>query len=72
MAGTVAGGRKATQTIKERYGDDFYREIGRRGGQNGHWGGFNTMDKEKVRECGRKGGKKSRRRPSSFSMGKDL
>ena len=33
MAGTKAGGLKAARTNKEKYGDDFYREMGRKGGQ---------------------------------------
>lgn len=36
MAGTKAGGLKARQTNIERHGKDFYREIGRMGGMNGH------------------------------------
>ena len=40
MAGTKAGGRKAASTNKTKYGKDFYAEIGRKGGKNGHTGGF--------------------------------
>lgn len=36
MVGTISGGKKTAQTNKERYGDDFYTNIGRKGGQNGH------------------------------------
>lgn len=32
MSGTVAGGKKAAATNYEKYGRNFYREIGRRGG----------------------------------------
>lgn len=32
MAGTITGGKTAAQTIKERHGADFYREIGSIGG----------------------------------------
>lgn len=35
MSGSVAGGRRAAITNKERYGDDFYTKIGRIGGRNG-------------------------------------
>lgn len=64
MVGTKTGGLKTAATNKARHGSDFYSRIGRMGGQNGHTGGFASMDKEKVRECGRKGGSKSRRGPS--------
>lgn len=36
MAGTKAGGQKSAKTNKEKYGDNFYREIGAKGGKNGH------------------------------------
>ena len=32
MAGTKAGGLKATATNIERHGKDFYKRIGRKGG----------------------------------------
>lgn len=32
MAGTRAGGKKAEATIKAKFGDDFYKELGRIGG----------------------------------------
>ena len=40
MAGTKAGGLKAARTNIKTYGRDFYAEIGRKGGRNGHTGGF--------------------------------
>lgn len=40
MAGTKAGGMKAAATNKERHGENFYSDIGRKGGRNGHTGGF--------------------------------
>lgn len=33
MAGTLAGGRKAAKTNKERYGEDHYRIAGAIGGK---------------------------------------
>lgn len=63
MAGTRAGSMKAKQTVYERYGKDFYREIGRIGGRNGHTGGF-ASNPELAREAGRKGGTISRRGPA--------
>lgn len=64
MSGTKAGGMKAAATNKLRHGDDFYARIGRRGGQNGHTGGFCSMTPEQRAECGRKGGGISRRGPA--------
>ena len=60
MSGTVAGGKKAAKTNRERYGKDFYVENGRKGGQNGHTGGFYS-NPELARIAGAKGGRKSRR-----------
>lgn len=55
---------KAAATNKERHGENFYSDIGRKGGRNGHTGGFASMPLEKVREAGRKGGSISRRGPA--------
>lgn len=60
MSGTRAGGLKTAITNRERHGDDFYREIGRKGGKNGHTGGF-AANRQLAVEAGRKGGLKSRR-----------
>lgn len=60
MSGTKEGGKKATAAIKERYGENFYAEIGRRGGRNGHTGGFYGHP-ERASKCGRIGGLLSRR-----------
>lgn len=40
MSGTKIGGRRAAKTNKVRYGDNFYREIGAKGGRNSNSGGF--------------------------------
>ena len=69
MVQTKAGDRKTAQTIKEKWGTDFYREIGRKGGKNGHTGGFASnvigrdglTGKERARIAGKKGGTISRR-----------
>lgn len=63
MAGTKAGGKKAAQTNMEKYGADFYSRLGRKGGRNGHTGGF-ASNPELAREAGRKGGRISRRGPA--------
>jgi len=71
MSGSAAGGKKAAITNKLRHGKDFYANIGRKGGMNGHTGGFAfpllcdceyTEDLHKKAECaGAKGGAISRR-----------
>ena len=63
MAGTKAGGFKAAQTNNIKYGHDFYAEIGRKGGRNGHTGGF-AANPELAKIAGRKGGLKSKRGPA--------
>lgn len=62
MAGTKEGGKKASITIKEKHGEDFYKRIGSKGGKSGDHSknGF-ASNPELAREAGRKGGKKSRR-----------
>lgn len=60
MTGTLAGGRKAAKTTKERHGEDFYARIGQKGGANSHEGGF-ASNRELARIAGRKGGSMSRR-----------
>lgn len=69
MAGTKAGGQKAAKTNIEKYGKDFYRENGRKGGRNGHLGGFASevigrdglTGWQRAKIAGRKGGTISRR-----------
>lgn len=60
MSGSKAGGLKAAKTNKERYGDDWYARIGRKGGQNGHTGGF-ASNPELAKIAGAKGGRISKR-----------
>jgi len=60
MPGNLAGGKKAGQTIKAKYGKDFYRRIGAMGGKNGTTGGF-YANRELAREAGALGGLLSRR-----------
>lgn len=61
MPGTKAGGAKAAQTNKDRYGADFYKNIGKEGGMvrrpNKGFGG----NKELARAAGAKGGRISKR-----------
>lgn len=68
MSGTIEGGRKAAATNLKKHGEDFYSRIGAKGGRNGHTGGFCAMTPEQRAECGRKGGKKSKRGPARREM----
>lgn len=69
MPGTKAGGQKAAKVNIEKYGKDFYRNIGRIGGRNSKNGGFasNKVGKdgltgaERAKIAGTKGGRISRR-----------
>lgn len=78
MAGTVEGGKKAAQTIYRERGEDFYRKIGRMGGQNGCTGGFASeavgkdglTGYERARIFGAIGGRKSRRTGIRNGQGK--
>ncbi len=54
MTGTVSGGRFAAQSNKARHGQDFYVEMGRRGGKAGHTGGFHN-NPEAAKIAGQKG-----------------
>ena len=65
MAGTLQGGKRASQTNKERHGEDFYQRIGKL--SNASWEkngrkprGF-AANPELARIAGRKGGLKSRK-----------
>lgn len=66
MAGTKAGAKKASITNKLRYGEDFYKKIGQKGGQNGNTGGF-ASNPELARIAGAKGGRISKRGPAKKS-----
>ena len=60
MSGNREGGIKAARTNREKYGENFYAEIGAKGGRNGHTGGF-AANRALARIAGSNGGKKSRR-----------
>lgn len=72
MSGTKAGGQKAALTNKEKYGKEFYSEIGRKGGQKSNNGGFASnkvgadglTGSERAKIAGSKGGKISKRGPA--------
>lgn len=60
MAGTQTGGQKAATTNKQRYGLNFYKEIGEKGGKISRGGGF-AANRALASEAGKKGGKISKR-----------
>lgn len=62
MAGTREGGRKAAVTNKNKYGMNFYGNIGAMGGKKSTGGGF-AKNRELAKIAGAKGGRASRRRP---------
>ena len=61
MGGTLAGGKAAAQTNKERYGADYYARIGAIGGKKSRTGGF-AADRELARRAGAIGGSRSKRK----------
>ncbi len=67
MAGNREGGKKAALKNKQLHGEDFYQRIGRKGGKNGHTGGF-ASNPELAKIAGAKGGKKSRRGKSKKTL----
>ena len=61
MSGTKAGGKKTAITNKLKHGDNYYAEIGRKGGSvKGTLKGF-ASDHERARLAGRKCGTISKR-----------
>jgi hypothetical protein len=57
VSGTKEGGRNAARSNKDRYGMDYYSQIGIKGGSvKGIKKGFATFSKEKISAAGRKGG----------------
>ena len=70
MSGTKEGSKKAVAKILAK-DPDFFKKIGQKGGANGHTGGFASHEIgldgrtgfERARVAGRRGGRKSRRKP---------
>jgi general stress protein YciG len=61
MAGTKAGGIRASETNRRLYGEDYYTVLGRKGGLVKVPKGFAKWPKERISEAGRKGGTTSSR-----------
>lgn len=60
MGDTVAGGLKARETMYKLHGRDYYANIGRIGGRNGHTGGF-ASNPELAKKAGSIGGQRGKR-----------
>lgn len=69
MSGTKAGGLKAKATNLKLHGQDFYQRIGKKGGQNGHTGGFASNPALAI-VAGAKGGRISTRKGIKNGEGK--
>ena len=60
MSGTRIGGLRTKETNIAKYGEDYYKNIGRLGGKASTTGGF-AANRELARIAGAKGGRISRR-----------
>ena len=62
MAGTKAGGKKTAKTNKKKHGDNFYSELGRKGGKVHHpETRYFALHPDFAKKVGRKGGSISKR-----------
>jgi hypothetical protein len=73
MAGSKASGKKAAETIRKRYGADYYAKVGAMGGRQTYESGKLFMNgfaghRELARVVGARGGRVSRRRKSNESL----
>lgn len=70
MSGTVSGGKKAAKKNIELHGNNFYKEIGRKGGKRSTTGGFASQKVgkdgltglQRAKLAGAKGGRNGKRR----------
>ena len=60
LPGNILGGRRAAETNKRKYGEDFFRKIGAIGGKAVGYKGFAT-NPELAKISGAKGGHNSKR-----------
>ena len=73
MSGTKSGASKATATIYAKYGKDYFRKQGAKGGRVGRTGGFASSHvgpdgltgPERAMVAGSRGGQVSRRKPGT-------
>lgn len=68
---TREGALKAKETIRKKYGEDYYATIGRKGGQTSTTGGF-YANRELARIAGRKGGLASPKDKNESSATSDI
>ena len=62
MAGTKEGGLHTKETVLAKYGEDYYKKMGSKGGSvTGIAKGFALFNKEKLLEVSRRGGKNGKR-----------
>lgn len=61
MSGTKIGAAKMVKTVRERFGNDFWKQIGSLGGQASNTGGF-QKGADATRQAGRLGGRNSSRK----------
>lgn len=62
MAGTKEGGRKASITNKLKHGEDFYKNIGKKGGSKARpESRYFFLHPDAAKKAGAKGGSLSRR-----------
>ena len=69
MVQTKEGGLKAAKSNLEKYGEDYYRNIGSLGGRAKVPKGF-ALNRERASIAGRKGGLKSKRTGVTTGQGK--
>ena len=55
MSGTRAGGKRFARKMKDKYGEDYFKQIGSRGGKKSVGGGF-TGDSARAIAVGKTGG----------------
>ena len=55
MSGTKEGAKKSAEKLKAKYGEDYFKRLGKKGGTNSS-GGFSQLSHEEVVEIARKGG----------------
>lgn len=68
MSGRPEGGLKAAKTIRQNFGENFWKEIGAKGGKKSRNGGFGSQKvgadgltgKERAAIAGKKGGSTTR------------
>lgn len=70
MAGTREGGIKQRATVLKKYGPDYFKRIGARGGKASNTGGFQKGSLA-AKEAGKKGGSTSVRLSKAAARQRD-